>query len=85
LGGIASLGEGVKLGRWLGMRIDAEDFVYSAHLGPCTRMGPGGGSVCDVYSEGPNRSTGSRLQNDLVLSVGFSLNLTEQNRPANHE
>jgi hypothetical protein len=74
LGGIASLGGGVKLGRWLGMRIDGEDFVYSAHLGPCTRTGPGVGSVCDVYSETAGRPpTGSRLQNDLVLSLGVSL------------
>ena len=84
LGGIAGLGGSVRLGRWLGLRIDGEDFVYSAHLGKCTRTGPGSGSVCDVYSENANRGpTGSRLQNDLVLSLGFSLNLTELNRAPN--
>jgi hypothetical protein len=72
-GGIASVGGVIKLARWVGLRFDAEDFVYAAHLGPCTRTGPGRGSVCDVYGERAGRSTGSRLQNDLVLSLGFAL------------
>jgi len=73
-GGIASVGGVIKLARWVGLRFDAEDFVYAAHLGPCTRSGPGRGSVCDVYGENAGISTaGSTLQNDLVLSVGIVL------------
>lgn len=78
LGGIANVGGLIKLSGPVGLRFDAEDFVYAAHLGPCTRTGPGSGSVCDVFGENAGRSTGSRLQNDLVLSLGlaFTLNKT---------
>jgi len=72
-GGIANASALIKLVRWVGVRFDAEDFVYSAHLGPCTRYG-GAPGVCDVYNGSPtNGPTGSTLQNDLVLSVGIAL------------
>jgi outer membrane protein with beta-barrel domain len=83
LGGIASLGGHIKLNSWLGLRFDAEDYVYSAHLGPCGLSEPFG--ACVVYGGVTFESTGSRLQNDLVLSLGFSMNLTELNRPPEHE
>jgi len=73
LGVIANLGGVIKLVGPVGWRFDAEDFVYLAHLGPCTRTGPGTGSVCDVVGEAAGPSTGSRLQNDLVLSLGLAL------------
>ena len=73
VGGIASAGEVIKLARWMEVRFDAEDVVYLAHLGPCTRTGPGSGSVCDVFSENAARTTNSRLQNDLVLSLAVAL------------
>src|SRR5437667_1119405 len=36
VGGIANAGAAVKPVGWLRLRFDAEDFVYFAHLGPCT-------------------------------------------------
>jgi len=72
VGGIANAGAAVKPVGWLRLRFDAEDFVYFAHLGPCTRSGPGSGGVCDVFGEWAARTTGARLQNDLVLSVGIA-------------
>jgi len=69
---IANAGAVLKPVRWLRVRFDAEDFVYFAHLGPCTRSGPGSGGVCDVFGEWAGRTTGARLQNDLVLSVGLA-------------
>jgi hypothetical protein len=81
-GGIASVGAVLKLARWVGLRFDAEDFVYSAHLGRCQRFGSNQSGVCDVYAPSNNslQSTGSRLQNDLELSIGFAfaLNRTAQ-------
>jgi hypothetical protein len=79
LGGIASLGGQIKLDSWLGLRFDAEDYVYSAHLGPCGLSEPFG--ACDVYGGHTFKSTGSRLQNDLVLSLGFSMNLCSKTTP----
>ncbi|PYP55059.1 MAG: hypothetical protein DMD40_14600 [Gemmatimonadetes bacterium] len=73
VGGIANAGAAVKPVGWLRVRFDAEDFVYFAHLGPCTRSGPGSGGVCDVFGEWAARTTGARLQNELVLSVGLAL------------
>ena len=73
VGVIANLGGVIKLTGPVGLRIDAEDFVYLAHLGPCTRTGPGTGSVCDVFGNAAGRTTGSRLQNDIVLSLGLAL------------
>jgi hypothetical protein len=81
LSGIASIGGVITVAPWVGLRFDAEDFVYAAHLGPCTRTGPGSGSVCDVYSENAGRSTGSRLQHDLVLSLGFAFTSSRTARP----
>lgn len=77
VGGIASVGGDIRLISWLGLRFDAEDYMYSAHLGPCGLSEPFG--ACDVYGGHTFESTGPRLQNDLVLSLGFSLNLTELN------
>jgi hypothetical protein len=75
LGGIASLGGGIRMNSWLGLRFDAEDYVYGAHLGACG-ISEGGFGVCDVYGGFiTQKSTGLRLQNDLVLSIGFSMNL----------
>jgi len=70
--GIAGVGAAIELGRWLSVRLDAEDFVYPADLGPCRRTGAAGG-VCDVFGRNAGRTTGSRLQDDLVLSLGFAL------------
>jgi hypothetical protein len=82
LGVIANLGGVIKLAAPVGVRFDVEDFMYSARLGPCTRTGPGYGSVCDVYQNRAGISGGSRFQNDLVLSLGvaFALNRTAQPR-----
>src|SRR5690242_3273256 len=73
LGVIANLGGVIKLAGPVGLRFDAEDFVYLAHLGPCTRTGPGSGSVCDVFGNAAGRTTGSRLQDDIVPSLGLAL------------
>jgi hypothetical protein len=81
LGGIANVGGLIKLSGPVGLRFDAEDFVYAAHLGPCTRTGPGSGSVCDVFGENAGRSTGSRLQNDIVLSLGFAFTMSRTAQP----
>ena len=72
VGGIASLGGVINLNNWLGLRIDAEDYVYVAHIGPCGISELGFG-VCDVHGGHTLKSTGSRLQNDFVLSLGFSM------------
>ena len=85
LGGIANVGASIPLAQRMRVRFDAEDFAYFAHLGPCTRTGPGVGGVCDVFGQEAGKTTGSRLQNDLVLSLGFSLNLTELNRASNRD
>src|SRR5713226_7443386 len=37
VGGIANVGASLKLTPWLIVRFDAEDFVYAAHVGDCTR------------------------------------------------
>jgi len=74
VGGIANVVGVIKVLRWVGVRFDAEDFVYSAHLGQCTRYGASPGGVCEVYIPNPTGwPTDSRLQNDLVLSVGVAL------------
>jgi hypothetical protein len=73
LGGIANLGGVIKLAGPVGLRFDAEDFMYPARLGPCTRTGAGSGSVCDVFGNAAGKTTGSRLQNDIVLSLGLAL------------
>jgi hypothetical protein len=81
LGGIANLGGVIKLAGPVGLRFDAEDFMYRARLGPCTRSGPGSGSVCDVFGEWAGRTTGSRLQNDIVLSLGLGFALSRTAQP----
>ena len=68
VGGIVNASAVIKLVRWVGVRFDAEDFVHAAHLGPCTRSI---GGVCQVYNNSVP-PTSSRLQNDLVLSVGVA-------------
>lgn len=77
VGGIAGVGAAIKVGRWMSLRLDAEDFMYSAHLGPCRRSGAAGPGVCTVFGNNAGRTTGSRLQNDLVLSLGFALDLSK--------
>ena len=72
LGGVVSLAESIRMNSWLALRFDAEDYVYVSHLGACG-LSEGGFGVCDVYSGVTYASTGSRLQNDLVLSLGFSM------------
>ena len=74
VGGIANAGAAVKPVGWLRVRFDAEDFVYFAHLGPCTRSGPGSGGVCDVFGEWAARTTGARLQNELVPNRSAATN-----------
>jgi hypothetical protein len=76
LSGIANVGASIKLTRWMIVRFDAEDFVYSAHVGDCTRTRSGG--VCDIWTTAvltrmTATPTGSVLQNDFVLSLGFAL------------
>ncbi len=80
VGGIVSLGGGINLNSWLGLRFDAEDYVYSAHIGPCGISELGFG-VCDVHGGHTLESTSSRLQDDLVLSLGFSMNLCSKTTP----
>jgi len=73
VGGIANVDAVIKLARWVGLRFDAEDFVYAARLGQCTRAGGNQPGVCEVYSfSRSNQSTSSKLQNDLVLSLGIA-------------
>jgi hypothetical protein len=76
LGGIANVGASIKLTPWLVVRFDAEDFVYAAHVGDCTRTTSG--DVCDIWSTaGTTRMTAtptaSVLQHDVVLSFGIGL------------
>ena len=81
LGGIASVGASIRLTKRLAVRFDAEDFIYSAYVGRCTRTGAPGGGACDIWNAGELGSggtssatpTASVVQNDLVLSVGFAL------------
>lgn len=73
LGVIASVGGVIKLVGPVGMRFDAEDFWYSAHLGPCTRTGPGYGGVCDAFGNAAGRTSGPQLQRDLVFTLGLAL------------
>jgi len=72
VGGIANVGASVNLTPWLLVRFDAEDFVYAAHVGRCTRTTSG--DVCDLLSTSltPSR-TASVLQHDVVLSIGIGL------------
>jgi hypothetical protein len=81
LGVIANLGGVIKLAGPVGLRFDAEDFTYPARLGLCTRTGPGSGSVCDVVGNAAGGTTGSRLQNDIVLSLGFAFAVNRTGQP----
>jgi hypothetical protein len=63
------------------LRFDAEDFMYPARLGPCTRTGDPELNVCDIYHHRAGLSAGSRFQNDLVLSLGFAFALNGTARP----
>lgn len=78
VGGTVNVGGVLKLTGPVGVRFDAEDFIYPAHLGPCSRSGPGSGSVCDVFGNWAGRTTGSRLQNDLVFTLGLALVMDTQ-------
>lgn len=81
-GGIATASGAVMLTGRLRLQFSAEDFSYAARLGPCGRTGPGYGGVCDVFGENAARTTGSRLQNDVVLSLGFAFPLASRNGSA---
>ena len=75
VGGVANARAVMKLARWVALQLDAEDFVYSARIGRCTRTKGGNDGVCDLWNAtlaagGP---TGSTRQSDLVLSLGFAL------------
>jgi hypothetical protein len=75
VGGVANARVDMKLARSVALQLDAEDFIYSARIGPCTRTRGGGDGVCDLWNAtlptgGP---TGSTLQHDVVLSLGFAL------------
>ncbi len=71
VGGIANVGASLKLTPWLIVRFDAEDFVYAAHVGRCTRTTSG---VCDIWFTAPTATpTASVLQHDVVLSFGIGL------------
>jgi hypothetical protein len=77
LGGIANVGVSIKLTPRLVVRFDAEDFVYAAHVGDCTRTGSIGG-VCDIWTVAAltrmtATPTSSVLQHDVVLSIGIGL------------
>jgi hypothetical protein len=78
VGGIANVGVNIKLTPWLVVRFDAEDFVYAAHVGPCTRTTTS--DVCDIwftalFTNPPITATPTRsvLQHDVVLSIGIAL------------
>jgi len=78
LGGIANGGASIKLTRWMAVRFDAEDFVYSARVGGCTRTGASQPGACDIWNTYLLTGiiatpTGSVVQNDLVLSLGLAL------------
>lgn len=80
---IAKLGASIKLTRRVAARLDAEDFVFPAHVGRCFRTGAGGGVVCDIWDAValgmPNPlkvfPTASVVQNDLVLSLSLTVTL----------
>ena len=81
-GGVVNVGAAIRLTGRLTLRFNAEDFIYSAHVGGCTRTGAPGGGACDIWNAGELGSVGggfkvtptaSVVQNDLVLSVGFAL------------
>jgi hypothetical protein len=78
LSGIANVGASIKLTRWMVVRFDAEDFVYPAHVGDCTRTRSGG--ACDIWTVAVLTNppitatpTAAVVQNDFVLSLGFAL------------
>jgi hypothetical protein len=80
LSGIVNVGANIKLTRWMVLRFDAEDFVYSAHVGDCTRTGASQGGACDIWDTAvltrppiTATPTSSVVQNDLVLSLGLGL------------
>jgi hypothetical protein len=75
--GVLNAGAVIGLDRWLALRLDMEDYVYSAHLGQCTRYRGGDDGVCDVYFPSANRltSTSPKLQIDFVLSLGIAVAL----------
>lgn len=72
VGGIANVGASINLTPWLVVRFDAEDFVYPAHVGPCTRTTTS--DICDIWFTAPAATpTASVLQHDVVLSIGIGL------------
>jgi hypothetical protein len=84
LSGVVNVGASIKLTRWVVLRFDAEDFVYSAHVGDCTRTGASQGGACDIWDTAvltrpPIKATptSSVVQNDFALSLGFALRIPE--------
>ena len=84
LSAIAKLGASIKLTRWVAVRLDAEDFVYPAHVGRCFRTGAGGGVACDIWDAGELGTVGGGfrvtptptvVQNDLVISLALAVTL----------
>src|SRR5260370_758803 len=76
LSGIANLGAAINATLWFVFRLDAEDFVYAAHVGDCTRTRSE--SVCDIWTVAvltgvTATPTSSVVQHDFVLSLGFAL------------
>ena len=80
---IVKLGASINLTRRVAVRLDAEDFVFPAHVGRCFRTGAGGGVVCDLWDAvalGPLSGlkvlpTPAVVQNDLVLSLALTVTL----------
>jgi hypothetical protein len=82
LGGIVNVGASIRLTKRLNVRFNAEDFIYSAYVGRCTRTGAPGGGACDIWNAGELGSVGggfkvtptvSVVQNDFVLSLALTV------------
>jgi hypothetical protein len=68
--GIVAAGAAFKLGSSLALRVDAEDYVFKAQF-QC-RHTYGASGVCWAVNQG-GTNTSSKLQNDLVLSLGLAV------------
>lgn len=71
--GIVTGGATFGLSSSLAMRLDAEDYVFIAHF-QCSYNYQDRG-VCAAVNQGGQNSS-SKLQNDLVLSLGLAIHLT---------
>ncbi len=68
--GVVAAGAAFKLGSSLALRFDAEDYVFKAQF-QCRYTYTASG-VCWAVNQG-GTSTSSKLQNDLVLSLGLAI------------